>query len=128
MASKFSHRLDCIFSLRNHKHIRLRTNDHAQPFTKDRMVFNAEDTNRFYGNHSQTASFFLDSIGLSDSPHKVKPSSHWITLFANTIFRSDDKFEQYQKLLARSRDAGYPSSINSTDVFLDVNFIVTLQT
>jgi hypothetical protein len=51
MATKFCHRLDRIGRLRNKDQIRLRADDRTQPFTKDRVILNAQDADRIGRNH-----------------------------------------------------------------------------
>src|SRR6266550_2349584 len=51
MTTKFCYSFHRIGGLCNKKHIRLRSNDRAQSFTKYRMVLDAQDTNWLRVNH-----------------------------------------------------------------------------
>jgi hypothetical protein len=62
MAPEFCDRLLGIGCLGNHEHVRLRTDDHSQSCTNDRMVFDAQNSNDVApGHHGASVSIAASS-------------------------------------------------------------------
>src|ERR1700761_1891996 len=76
MMAKLRHGFSSIRRLSNQLHVWLRSNNRAQAFTEDRMVFNAQDANQAGRDHAIASLDILNRcLGLTQVLHRTLKSA-----------------------------------------------------